>query len=90
MCDFFGDHILHIAFVLDFLEAHILHIVFVLTLFGLAGLGRYLIFLSVKFIVECTQHHVWGPLGARVMSIFVNTYVVVKVEFGVIALGSAA
>ena len=46
------------------------------------GLGRYLIFFLMKFHVECRQNHVWGPPGARVISIFVKTYI-----FGKDALG---
>ena len=30
---------------------------------GSTGLGLYLIFSGVKFHVECTQNHVWDPLG---------------------------
>ena len=33
--------------------------------------GSYLISFLLKFHVECTQNHVWGPPGPRVMSIFV-------------------
>ena len=29
----------------------------------------------VKFQVECRQNHICGPPGARVMSIFVKTYI---------------
>ena len=47
---------------------------------GSTGPGRYLIFFLVKFHVECRQNHVWGPPGARVMSIFVKTYIFGKVE----------
>ena len=50
--------------------------------YGSTGPGRYLIFFLVKFPVECRQNHVWGPPGARVMSIFVKTYICVKVELG--------
>ena len=32
-------------------------------------------FLLVKLNIECRQNHVWGPPGARVMSIFVKTYI---------------
>ena len=46
------------------------------------GPGRYPILSSMKFRVECSQKHVWGPPGARVMSIFVKTYIFVKVELG--------
>ena len=41
------------------------------------GPGRYPICSGVKFSVECTQNHVWGPLVAGVMSIFVKTYILV-------------
>ena len=34
--------------------------------------------LSLKFHVECRQSHVWGPPGARVMSISIKTYIFVK------------
>ena len=36
----------------------------------------------MKFYVEWPQSHVRGPLGARVMTIFVKTYICVKVEVG--------
>ena len=39
-------------------------------------------FSGVKFHVECIQNHVWGHLGARVISIFVKTYMFGKVELG--------
>ena len=42
--------------------------------------GRYLIFFLVKFPVECRQNHVWGPSGAQVTSIFIKTYIFVKVR----------
>ena len=42
------------------------------------GPGRYLIFGFRKCHVECCQNHVWGPPGARVMSIFVKTYISAK------------
>ena len=38
--------------------------------------------LLVKFHVECCQNHVWGPPGARVMSIFIKTYIFAKVREG--------
>ena len=41
---------------------------------------KNLIFFPVKFHVECMQIHVWGPPGARVMTIFKKTYICVKVE----------
>ena len=44
--------------------------------------GRYPFFSGVKFHVECTRNLACGPLGARVMSIFVKTYLFVKVELG--------
>ena len=34
----------------------------------------------MKFHIECRQNHVWGPPGARVMSIFIKTYIFVKVR----------
>ena len=49
---------------------------------GSTGPGRYLIFFLVKFHVECTHNHVWGPPGARVMTIFIKAYIFVKVELG--------
>ena len=49
---------------------------------GSTGPGRYLTLFVVFFHVECTENHVWGPLGVRVMSIFVKTYICVKVELG--------
>ena len=36
----------------------------------------------VKFHVECIQNHVWGPPGARVMSIFVKTNILAKDVLG--------
>ena len=39
-------------------------------------------FFLVKFSGECSQNHVWGPLGARVMTIFIKTYICAKVELG--------
>ena len=44
-------------------------------IWGVTGPGRYLIFFLVRFRVECNQNHVWEPPGARVMSIFVKTYI---------------
>ena len=37
---------------------------------------------SREIHVECRQHHVWGPPGTRVMSIFIKTYSLVKVREG--------
>ena len=45
-------------------------------------LGMYPIFSAVTFDVACIQNHVWVSLLTRVMSIFVKTYVCVKVELG--------
>ena len=47
---------------------------------GSTGLGRYAIVLSTTIHVECIQNHVWGPPGARVMTIFIKTYICVKVD----------
>ena len=44
--------------------------------------GRHSLVLVMKFHVECNQNHVWGPPGARVMTMFVKTYIFVKVELG--------
>ena len=41
---------------------------------GLQALGGIPFLSGVKFHVEYIQNHVWGPLGARVMSIFVKAY----------------
>ena len=41
--------------------------------------GRYLIFFLVKFQVECTQNHVWGPLGPRYEHIC-KTYGILKIH----------
>ena len=46
------------------------------------GPGRHPHVFVVKFTVECTKNHVLGPPGARVMGIFVKTYIFVKVELG--------
>ena len=39
---------------------------------GLQALGGISFLFLVKFHVECHQNHVWGPLGARVMTNFVK------------------
>ena len=39
---------------------------------GSTSPGRYLIFLSVKFHMECIQIHIWGPFLDRVITIFVK------------------
>ena len=39
-------------------------------------------FFSREISVEYTQNHIWGPLGARVMSIFVKTCIFEKVKLG--------
>ena len=39
-------------------------------------------FCLMKFNVERRQNHVWGPPGDRVMSIFIKTYIFVKVREG--------
>ena len=46
------------------------------------GPGRYPICSGVKFHMECIQNHVWVPVGARVMSSFLKTYIYVEVELG--------
>ena len=52
------------------------------TFSGSTGLGRHSILFLLKIHVECTQNHVWGPPGARVMSIFVKTYILGNVALG--------
>ena len=47
---------------------------------GLQAPGGISSFFLVKFHVEWRQNHVWGPPGARVMIIFVKTYIFGKVE----------
>ena len=49
---------------------------------GLRALGGNPFLFLMKFNVECTQNHVWGPPVARVMSIFVKAYIFGKVELG--------
>ena len=49
---------------------------------GSTGPGKYLNFFLVKFHVGCTQNHVWGPPGPRVMSIFVKTYICARDVLG--------
>ena len=47
------------------------------------GPRRYAIVLGVKFQVECGQNHVWGPLGARDLSIFVkHVFLVAEIALG--------
>ena len=46
------------------------------------GSGRHLILFLLKFHVKRRQNHVWGPPGARVMSIFIKTYIFLKATEG--------
>ena len=46
------------------------------------GPGRHALVFVLKFHVECNQNHVWGPLGARDMSIFCETCVSSGGRFG--------
>ena len=69
-------------FVVSLFPAHILHIVFSSLFEGLQALGGISSFFLVKFHVECHQNHVCGPPGARVMSIFIKTYIFVKIREG--------
>ena len=43
--------------------------------------GSSFLFL-VKFQVECRHNHVWGPPGARVMSIFVKAFILKEIVLG--------
>ena len=49
------------------------------------GTARLAIVLLMEFHVECTTHHVWPPLGARDMSLFVK-HVFVQRSFGVVTI----
>ena len=51
----------------DFFGVHFFDIVFFSFVEGLQALGG--ISSPVKFHVECSQNHVWGPLGAQDMTI---------------------
>ena len=70
-----------------FIDAFVDFVLICLIFFGGSTCsGRYPVSSGVKFHVECSQNHVGGPLGARVMSKFVEIYlyiyICVKVELG--------
>ena len=44
--------------------------------------GMYPSVLVFKFQSECIKHHVWRPLGARDMSLFVNAYIFAEIVRG--------
>ena len=49
---------------------------------GLQALGGIPSFVLMKFYIECNQNHVWGPPGARVMSIFVKICIFAREVLG--------
>ena len=49
---------------------------------GYTGPGRHPLVFVMNFQVECTQNHVWGPPGARVMSISIKTCICGKDALG--------
>ena len=79
-----GTHFLHIVFFRLLKSPYSAHCFCFFTFGGVykPREARHPVVFVTKFHIECIQNHVLGPLGGRVMSIFVNTCISVEVELG--------